>query len=123
MSDVSLCSVTIARTNPLDVQQRQVIVAIDDGPKETLMYGESVTMGVSPGAHMLRTNNTLVWKKVAFDTASGESVTFEVTNRAGRFALGFLSLVGVAPLYLTIEKKPGVTPPSSPRQAETAPHQ
>jgi len=37
MSDVSLCSVTIARTNPLDVQQRQVIVAIDDGPKETLM--------------------------------------------------------------------------------------
>ncbi len=107
MPEPTLSHVTISRTSDLDVRQRQVIVGIDDGPKENLMFGESVTMHVAAGTHTLKTNNTLVWKKVAFETQPGESVTFEVTNRAGRFALGFLSLVGVAPLYLTVERKPG----------------
>jgi hypothetical protein len=66
-----------------------------------------MTMELPAGPHVLKCNNTLVWKTVPFDTTAGESVTFEITNRAGRFALGFLSLVGVAPLYLSIEKKPG----------------
>jgi hypothetical protein len=98
-------NVTIARTGEHDVRQRQVVVSIDDGPKSNLMFGESVTLDVAPGPHRLRAHNTLVWKNVPFESRAGESVTFEVTNRAGRFALGFLSLVGVAPLYLTIEKK------------------
>ena len=97
--------VTIARTGEHDVRQRQVIVSIDDGPKSNLMFGESITLEVAPGRRKLRTYNTLVWKNIDFDAKAGEVITFEVTNRAGRFALGFLSLVGVAPLYLTVEQK------------------
>ncbi|MCC7007915.1 MAG: hypothetical protein IT184_03790 [Acidobacteria bacterium] len=97
--------VTIARTSADDVQQRQVIVSIDDGPKATLLFGDTVTFTVDPGEHVLRTNNTLVWKKTPFSVQPGESVEFAVANRATRFTLGFLSLLGVAPLYLTIERK------------------
>jgi hypothetical protein len=96
--------VTLTRTAEADVRQRQVIVSIDDGAKKNLMFGESVTLDVPAGAHRLRAYNTLVWKNVDFSVEPGEAVTFQIINRASRFALGFLSLVGVAPLYLTIEK-------------------
>jgi hypothetical protein len=43
---------------------------------------------------------------VPFTVASGERVAFVVSNRATRLTLGFLSLLGVAPLYLTIERRP-----------------
>ena len=89
----------------MDVQQRQVIVSVDDGPKATLLYGDSASWNVSPGSHVLKANNTLVWKKVPFAAEPGERVEFLVANRASRFTLGFLTLMGVAPLYLTIERR------------------
>jgi hypothetical protein len=46
----------------------------------------------------------LIWKRVPFTAAPGEHVRFGVANRASRLTLGFLSLMGVAPLYLTIER-------------------
>jgi len=103
-------SVTIARTSHTDAQQRQVIVSIDDGPKATLVYGQTVTWEVAPGAHVLKANNTLVWKKVPFTVDRGERIEFDIANRASRFTLGFLSLMGVAPMYMTIERKPATNP-------------
>ena len=97
--------VTVARTADADVRQRQVIVTIDDGQKATLMFGDSVTRDIAPGEHRLKANNTLVTKKVTFTAAPGVHVEFVVTNRAGKLTLGFLSLMGVAPLYLTLERR------------------
>ena len=37
--------------------------------------------------------------------AAGEQIVFQVSNHAGRLTLGFLSLIGVAPLFLTITRK------------------
>jgi hypothetical protein len=97
--------VTISRTDATDVGQRQVIVAIDDGPVAKLSFGESVTLDVPAGAHQLKANNTLVWKKINFSAAPGELVEFSVANRSSRFTLGFLALMGVAPLGMTVERK------------------
>ena len=36
----------------------------------------------------------------------GEHVEFWIVNRASRMALGFLALMGVAPVYLTVERRP-----------------
>ena len=107
MSDASGARITIARTSGSDVGQRQVIVSVDGGPKKTLVFGESASFDIAPGDHALKANNTLVWKTVPFSVAPGEHVQFEVANCATRFTLGFLSLIGVAPLYLRIEKKSG----------------
>lgn len=97
--------VTISRDHASDAQQRQVLVRIDSGPTSTLMYGERVTVEVTPGHHLLRANNTLFWKRVSFTIEAGEHIEFTMINRAGRFTLGLLALVGAAPLYLDIERR------------------
>jgi hypothetical protein len=96
--------VTIARQDPADIGQRQVIVAIDDGEAAKLAFGDSITLDIAPGDHVLKANNTLVWRKVSFRAEAGADVRFLVANRASRFTLGFLTLMGVAPLRMTVER-------------------
>jgi hypothetical protein len=98
--------VTIARTDPADAQQRQILVRIDRGPTATLLFGDRIHVDVSPGPHVLSVNNTLFWKRLAFDAQPGEPLQFAVINRSGRFALGFLTIMGVAPLFLSVERRP-----------------
>ena len=97
--------VTISRTHVDDVRQRQILVTVDDGPPHTLMFGESYTFDVRPGSHLLKANNTLFWKKMPFVIEAGEHLEFLVVNRAGKMTFSFLAVMGVAPLFLSIEKK------------------
>ena len=94
----------VSRTLPIDVAQRQVYVNLDGERIATLLFGETVAREIAPGPHELRLNNTLVWKTLTFDAAPGEVVEFHFANRAGRLALPFLAVMGVAPLYLTVER-------------------
>lgn len=105
MTDAAPARLTIARTSGTDIQQRQVIVSLGDTLKATLLFGESVTWEIPAGNHVLKSNNTLVWKKNTFTAAAGEHVHFMVANRASRFTLGFLALLGVAPLSLWVERE------------------
>jgi hypothetical protein len=99
----------VSRTHDADVRQRQVYVSLDGEPLATLLFGETVEREVAPGPHTLRLNNTLVWKTIPFDAGPGERVEFVFANRPGRWTLGFLSLVGVAPLFLTVVRTPSRT--------------
>ena len=96
--------VTIERTSERDVQHRQIILSIDDQPFATLMFGKSETKPISPGHHRLKAYNTLVWKTVEFDVAEGEHARFQVINRPGRWTYPLVALLGVGPIYLTIEQ-------------------
>lgn len=96
--------VTVRRTHQSDAQQRQVIARLDDATAQTLMFGDEVTVEVQPGRHILRANNTLVWKQLEFTIEPGEHLDFQLINKSGRLTLGFLALLGVAPLYLSIER-------------------
>jgi hypothetical protein len=98
--------VTLTRNDPRDIGQRQVVARIDDGEPITLLFGDSVTVETQPGSHKLKTHNTLVRKSVPFAVESGEHVEFWIVNRASKLALGFLALIGVAPVYLTVERRP-----------------
>jgi len=97
--------VTIERTSERDVQHRQVIVSIDDEPFATLVFGKSETKPIAPGHHRLKAYNTLVWKTVEFDVAEGEHARFQVINRPGKWTYPLVALLGVGPIYLTIERK------------------
>ncbi|MEO8480772.1 MAG: hypothetical protein ABI634_01095 [Acidobacteriota bacterium] len=98
-------SVTISRQHLEDARQRQVLARLDSGPTKTLMFGDRVTHDVQPGAHVLKMNNTLFWKTLRFTIEPGEQLEFVVVNRASRFTFGFLAGLGLAPLYMTIEKR------------------
>ena len=97
--------VTIERTAEADVQHRQIILSIDDQPFATLLFGKSETRSVAAGHHKLKAYNTLVWKTIEFDLAPGEHARFQVINRPGRWTYPLVALLGVGPIYLTIERK------------------
>lgn len=97
--------VTLTREHAGDSRQRQVLVRIDQGPTSALMFGDRITVEVTPGSHVLRANNTLFWKRVPFAIEPGEHLEFTLINRAGRLTLGFLAVMGVAPLYLDIGRR------------------
>lgn len=96
--------VTVERTAESDVRHRQVIVSIDDQPFATLLFDQSATKAFAPGHHKLKAYNTLVWKTVEFDLAAGEHARFQVINRPGRWTYLLVTLLGVGPIYLTIER-------------------
>jgi hypothetical protein len=96
--------ITVDRTSPEDIQQRQIIVSLGEGSRAQLMFGESMTREIAPGHHVLKVHNTLVRKTLKFDAGPGDHVRFLVANRASRWMFGFLVVMGVAPLYLTVER-------------------
>ena len=104
MDTAAPARVTISRTDVKDVGQRQVIVSIDGGPATYLAFGQTVVHDVPAGDHVLKANNTLVWRKIPFTAEPGAHVEFMVANRSSRFTLGFLALLGVAPLRMTVER-------------------
>jgi hypothetical protein len=101
----SSARLTVARNLPIDVQQRQIYITLDGQPWATMLYGQTVTKDIPPGAHTIRANNTLVWKTLSFEAQPGEDVEFNLANRAGRFLISALALLGVGPLFLTFEQK------------------
>src|SRR5262249_54425349 len=97
--------ITVSRSHPADVKQRQVIVRLDDGTRTTLMYGDSITVEVPAGAHKLRAHNTLVWRTVKFTAEPGEHLEFIVINHGPAWAYAMLAVLGAAPLFLKIERR------------------
>ena len=95
-------SVTVVRSHPDDIKQRQMIVWLNGERIATLLFGDEVTRDLDPGRHRLRVSNTLFWKTVEFDVKSGEQVRFEIINRAGRLTYPMLAFIGVGPLYVTV---------------------
>lgn len=97
--------VTVSRTHPSDAQQRQVIVRIDDGPKQKLYYGESFTIEVAPGEHRLHAHNTLFIKKLKFAVEPGEHLEFVIVNKANAFTWTMAGVLGSAPMWLKIYRR------------------
>jgi hypothetical protein len=97
---------TIHRTSDQDVRERQVIFSLDGTRIAELLYGQTFTCEIPPGAHRLRANNTLVWKTVEFLAPSGTHVHFTCINYAPRGMIYMLGMLGVAPLFVAL--KPGL---------------
>ena len=87
-----------------DVRTRQVVLALDGEPLATLLFGQRVTRDIPAGHHRLRAHNTLVWKTVEFDAAPGDHVRYSTVNRAGFGSMALVALLGVGPLYVTLER-------------------
>lgn len=98
--------VTVSRKDDRDVQQRQIYARIDDTAQRTLMFGDSFTLDVEPGAHTLKVNNTLYWKSVPFTVEPGEHVEFALINVSSKLSFGFLAMLGAGPLKLLVERRP-----------------
>lgn len=95
---------TVHRTSPDDMQERELYVAVDGGPNAILRFGDSVTLDIAPGHHRLRVHNTISRKHAEFDAAAGQHVRFRSANVRGKgFALMAMFL-GIAPMYTVLER-------------------
>jgi hypothetical protein len=96
--------ITVSRTDPRDIRDRQIVLSIDGQTFGTLLFGGSITREVGAGSHRLRAHNTLFWKTHEIELSEGQHARFTVVNRAGTGSLALLGLLGVGPLYLTFER-------------------
>jgi hypothetical protein len=92
--------ITIHRTSTLDEQTRQIICAVDGKRFGQVLYGETLTCEIAPGAHLLRVHNTLVWKTIPFEVEPGGHAHFTVWNKALFGYVAMLAFLGSAPLGL-----------------------
>ncbi len=97
--------ITISRTHASDVGQRQIFVRLDGQPRPPLVYGDSLTIEVQPGAHHLRVHNTLMWRNIRFAVEAGEHLEFVVINTCRWWTYGMVGVLGSAPLFLRVEKR------------------
>lgn len=111
MTDVA--RITLHRTDPGDVQIRQVLMSIDGAHLATLLYGQTSTHEIPAGRHALRANNTLVWKTLEFDARGGDDLHFRIVNRAPWGMNTMIAAIGVGVLLVTLEPMPGIVTRSS----------
>lgn len=97
--------ITVARTSPEDVQQRQVVVKLDGEKIGDLMYGDTLTIQVNAGKHRLKVDNTWNWKTVEVDVATGDHVKFQTVSKAGRLTWFLVNTLGAGPNYVSIQRE------------------
>ncbi|MGD9906119.1 MAG: hypothetical protein AB7U83_21820 [Vicinamibacterales bacterium] len=96
---------TVRRTAPDDVQDRQVYLSLDGEDWVTLLYGQEVSRELTPGRHVLKANNTLVRKSVAFEVQPGAQVRFQCVNKAHWSGMLFMAFLGAAVLTVRLERE------------------
>ena len=105
--------ITVSRDSPDDIGFREIFVSIDGNQLGILQQGESLTTEVPSGPHQLRAHNTLFWKTHHLVLRPGEHVRYRAVNRAGWGTFGMLFVIGAMPVYLTFERIPDGSSPSS----------
>lgn len=96
---------TVTRTSPEDVKQRQIIVKLDGEWIGDLLYGKTLSLAVQPGRHTLRVDNTWNKKTIEFDVAPEEQVKFHAVNRAGGCTWFLVASLGAGPMYVSIDRE------------------
>lgn len=70
----------VKRTSSKDLKMRDLYVRIDDLPEDILLYGETLELPLSPGAHHIKITNRLYSKSADFEVKPGENVRFNAAN-------------------------------------------
>jgi hypothetical protein len=98
--------ITIVRNSPDDTQTRQIKIFLDGESQGELMFGDSMTLDVSVGAHTIGVDNTWNRKDLAIEIHAGESLQFLTKSSAGKFAWFLLGFLGAGPMQVSIEPLP-----------------
>ena len=98
--------VTVSRTSPDDVKQRQIIVKLDGKRLGELMTGDEISQRGGTRAASFASGQHLELEECDFTLAPGEHARFQTVNRGGRFTWFLVGTLGVGPMYVHIERVP-----------------
>lgn len=105
-SSAAPVNITVTRDSSDDVQTRQIFVSLDGEQKAELLFGDAITLSVTPGSHTLRVDNTWNHKDLVLDVTVGRDLHFVTKNTAGQFSRFLLVAFGAGPIYVSIEPTP-----------------
>jgi|SRR5215470_10072907 len=98
--------ITIVRDSSEDTQTRQIVVYLDGQNQGELMFGDSITLDLVPGAHTLRVDNTWNRQDLKLDLRAGEHLQFRTRSSATKFSWFLLGFLGAGPMRVSIEPLP-----------------
>jgi hypothetical protein len=98
-------AITVHRTSPADMQERELYVSVDGAPNVILSYGDQVTIPLTPGHHILRVHNTISRRRAEFDVAPGEHVRFSAANVRGKNFGILATFLGIGPMHTVLERE------------------
>lgn len=98
-------TLTVYRTSPEDMQERELYVAVDGRRCGILRFGDSLTVPISAGHHRLRVHNTLSRKHADFDVAGGEAIRFRAANVKGKGFEILAMFFGIAPMHTVLQRE------------------
>lgn len=107
--DVPTARLLVTRQSARDCRDRQIFVSLDGTRVGDIVFGEKLSKPITAGWHRMRVHNTLFWKTIDFEAKPDETVHFETVNYAGKGFLHIVLIIGVAPLFLAVERV-GETP-------------
>ena len=111
MSPDNLAWLTLRRTAPGDIKERELYASIDGQRVAVLLYGDVATLAIAPGHHELRVHNTWSRKKWEFDAAPGQHVRFATANLAGKSFAYWAFFLGAALMWTVLEREADGLPP------------
>lgn len=94
----------LRRQSDRDARQRQVYASLDNDYLGMLVFGDQIVREIPAGRHVLKANNTLVWKSHEFEARPGEEIDFSLVNYQPRGFMAMLAVLGVGVLLLVIER-------------------
>jgi hypothetical protein len=98
-------AITVHRTSPADMQERELYVSVDGAPNVILSYGDAVTISLTPGHHWLRVHNTMSRRRAEFDVGPGEHVRFSAANVRGKNFGILATFLGIGPMHTVLERE------------------
>ena len=98
-------AITVHRTSPADMQERELYVSVDGAPNVILSYGDAVTIPLMPGHHRLRVHNTISRRRAEFDVVAGEHVRFSAANVRGKNFGILATFLGIGPMHTVLERE------------------
>lgn len=101
---------TVFRNSPDDTQTRQIKIYLDGRNQGELMFGDSMTLDVAPGAHVVRVDNTWNHRDLTIEVGPGDDLHFLTKSSAGKFVWFLLGFFGAGPMRVSIEPLPSRPP-------------
>jgi hypothetical protein len=78
---------------------RDLYVVIDDLEEQTLLNGQTLTLPLTPGQHLLKVTNRLFTRKAQFELEEGQTAKFLVSNKAVGGVFSLLVVLGGTGAY------------------------
>ncbi len=114
LPDSEVAWLTLRRTAPDDMQERELYASLDGTRIAILLYGDAPTFAIAPGHHRLRLHNTISRKQVEFDAAPGQHVRFDTSNVRGSGFVYFAFFLGAAMMRTRLDREEDGGPPPGP---------